>query len=136
MKHIITSRAPPVVSVEIAYVLGACFRVTMLEQKHRDHVLHNFGNLLRLEHHFNMLMRWCPEKLLALVKDVRVAEKRIRDNEEKEADKAKRNLESEHIQMDKLISHCKAVNNPHVELLQTEIIGFEGFSGVGTNQKG
>lgn len=60
------------VNPEYAYVLGACFNVPMLEDKYRTHVVADFGNFLSIsktENYFNMLIRWCPQKIAPLVED-------------------------------------------------------------------
>jgi hypothetical protein len=57
---------------EYAYVLGACFNVPMLEDKYRTYVVADFGNFLSIsktENYFNMLIRWCPQKIAPLFED-------------------------------------------------------------------
>jgi len=44
----------------------------MLEERHRQYVVEHFENFISLwktENYFNMLVRWCPQKIPALVED-------------------------------------------------------------------
>jgi hypothetical protein len=87
----------------MSYVLGACFGVAMLESRYRDQVVQNFESFLRLPNYFNMLTKWCPEKLLALVEDAMKTER-------KSVETAKTKWEKEKRLMDQLIAHCKTVS--------------------------
>jgi hypothetical protein len=49
--------------------LGACFGPEILEERYRPHVVANFDQFLAERKSFNMLSKWRPEKLLALVTD-------------------------------------------------------------------
>jgi hypothetical protein len=54
------------------YVLGASFGVSILEERYRGHVVNNFRSFLEnpnAKYYFNMLTRWCPEKILDLMRD-------------------------------------------------------------------
>ena len=86
----------------MSFVLGACFQVAMLENRYRDQVVQKFESFLRLQNHFNMLTKWCPEKLLALVEDAMTTER-------KDFETAKTNWEEEKRLMSQLIAHCKTV---------------------------
>lgn len=62
----------PLITPEYSYVLGACFDVSILEDKNRPHVVANFKNFLSLskqEKYFDMLMKWCPHKVVQLIED-------------------------------------------------------------------
>jgi hypothetical protein len=88
------------------YVLGASFGVPMMETAHRQHVVTNFENFLqnsqKENNYFNMLGRWCPEKVAALVMDV-MAHERTKAAVLENAYKEKIML------MHELINHCKGV---------------------------
>jgi len=56
LQHILMASVIPTITPEISYVLGASFDVAILEERYRSHVVHNFGNFVRLEKYFNMLV--------------------------------------------------------------------------------
>jgi hypothetical protein len=85
------------------YVLGASFGVAMMETSHRQHVVTDFENFLQTDNdYFNMLGRWCPEKVSALVMDAMTHE-RVKATNLENAYKSKMQL------MHELIDHCKGV---------------------------
>src|SRR5271167_3268577 len=68
-QNFLVSRQKPLISKQLSYSLGACFDVKILEERYRKSVLKNFGNFLESDDYFNMLNKWCPEKLLPLVRE-------------------------------------------------------------------
>lgn len=72
-QNILLSRSEPLVKKEYAYTLGACFDVKALEDRYRGTVVEGFESFVTTGDSFNMLVKWCPHKLLALVKDAMAA---------------------------------------------------------------
>jgi hypothetical protein len=88
------------------YVLGASFNVPMMETEHRQHVVANFEHFLQQSqkenNYFNMLARWCPEKVGTLVMDAMAHERTkaaVLDNA----------YNGKILLMHDLINHCKGV---------------------------
>src|SRR5205814_468925 len=94
---------------ENSYVLGASFGVTILENRYRQHVVQNFERFLQLDNCLNMLTKWCPEKLSALIRDAMTIQNKANTQLQTELQAAKRKWEDDKTEMDKLISHCKGV---------------------------
>ena len=59
-----------IITADLAYTLGACFDVEILEKHYRKTVVDSFDKFLANSSEcFNMLSKWCPNKLQALVRD-------------------------------------------------------------------
>lgn len=107
------------ISPEYAYVLGACFDVPMLEDKYRTHVVANFGNFLsvsKTENYFNMLIKWCPQKIASLFEDCLAREVTPSSVHQNELTK-----EEENSWNDKVVQRCKSILS-HVRKRQELII--------------
>jgi hypothetical protein len=62
----------PLLDKYATYVFGACFESPKLEEKCRPYVVANFGKFLSLPEtktYFDLLIKWCPAKVLPLVQD-------------------------------------------------------------------
>ena len=56
-----------------AYILGAAFGATMLENMFRPGVVSGFNSLVKqplAKEHISLLLDWSPEKVFDLVKDI------------------------------------------------------------------
>jgi len=59
-----TSSSRPMISAQLAYTLGACFDVSLLEERCRSFVVQFFEGFMRSSEYFNLLSIWCPGKTL------------------------------------------------------------------------
>lgn len=96
-----TSSSRPMISAQLAYTLGACFDVSLLEERCRSFVVQFFEGFMRSSEYFNLLSIWCPGKLYALVRDGTTAH----------FSQQQQVWEAENQLMDELIvRHCKPVS--------------------------
>lgn len=58
---------------------------------------------------FNMLTKWCPDKLPALVRDAMAVRSRVEKTLQDQVEKQKEKLEQEDDMIQGLVLHCKTV---------------------------
>jgi hypothetical protein len=107
LQRIVLSNSTPLLREPVAYTLGACFGPEILEERYRPHVVAKFDQFVAERKSFNMLSKWRPEKLLALVADGIAARDATREAQERERINS---LYKEEDMLGDLISlHCKPV---------------------------
>jgi hypothetical protein len=76
MKASLSSQS--IISSHYSYALGASFDVKSLEDRNRQDVVNYFTTFVEYRKpYFNMLVKWCPEKLYQLVHDAVVGSGKV-----------------------------------------------------------
>jgi len=134
-----TKPLKPLLSDELAYTLGACYDVKVLEDRYRPSVVETFESYMSSGDLFNMLTKWCPDKLPALVRDAMAARSRIQQKLETKIQEQKEKLEQEDDMIQGLVRHCKtALDNCKdlIDVMKTTQGAFSAASGFFDSGKG